>query len=278
MNFLKTQKVDVGTYEERDEAALTPLGYIAIILGMVIVIMLICVVLSIKTIIPGEAAVAVKFGELNGVRNEGVHLALFEGYTIYNLKTNKLEGEHETGSSDGQFIYVDTAFTYTLKSDKLPELYSKVGTQLDLENKFIIPVIRDITYQVAAGYATDEILPKQGEFRSQILEEIKVRMNQDYINVVDLQITDIDFKPEYNTVLEQKQIAEQNAIKDRQVAEQDLERKKVELESTRIEAEKQKLLIQSLTPELLQKMWIEKWNGTLPTTVAGDSDVLLPLK
>jgi regulator of protease activity HflC (stomatin/prohibitin superfamily) len=46
------------------------------------------------------------------------------------------------------------------------------------------------------------------------------------------------------------------------------------------EADKQanELRTQALTPAILQQMWIEKWDGTLPTTMAGgDSKILLNL-
>jgi len=42
------------------------------------------------------------------------------------------------------------------------------------------------------------------------------------------------------------------------------------------EAEKNRLLEESLTEKILQQMYIEKWNGELPATVAGQ-DVMLML-
>lgn len=285
MKFTKTTKNSWGS----DQTVLTPTGWVAAIGGGILALLLIVIIFSIKTINPGQAAVATRFGELNGVRNDGTYLALFEGYTVYDLKTKRVDDKHEGGSKNGQFIYVNTAFSYNLKSDKLTELYSQVGSQEDLENKFINPVIRDVIYQSTAQYTADEILPRRAEFRDVVIKTLKERLNQEYFNYVDLQITDIDFTPEYNASLEQKQIAEQNAIRDRQVAQQNNEKAKIELETVKIDAQKkveaargeseaQSLLRQTLTAELIQKMWIEKWNGTLPTTMTGDSSVILPLK
>ena len=42
------------------------------------------------------------------------------------------------------------------------------------------------------------------------------------------------------------------------------------LTNARAEAESNKLRQQTLTPLLLQQMWIERWNGKLPTTMLGD--------
>ena len=35
------------------------------------------------------------------------------------------------------------------------------------------------------------------------------------------------------------------------------------------EAEANKLRTQALTPAILEKMWIEKWDGTVPTVITG---------
>lgn len=277
-------------FEANKITGLTSQGYklaAAIVLAIVLAIPFFG---SIKTISPGQAAVSTRFGTLNGIRNEGIYLAIFEGYTLYDLKAKQVVARHAAGSKDGQYIYVDTAFTYSLQSGKLTDLYSQVGTQIELEAKFINPVLQDVVYQLASQFSAAEILPKRAEFRGMVIETLKERLNQNYFNFIDLQITDIDFSPEYNASLEQKQIAEQNAIRDRQVAEQNNEKAKVELETVKIQAQKdieaakgnseaQRLLQQSLTTELIQKMWIEKWDGKLPTTSAGaNSSFYLPAK
>lgn len=285
MNFTRKVETRWGT-----EVQITAQGYMAIVAAVLGVIFLFVLFFSIKKVNPGEAAVITSFGRMKGVRTEGVRLALFEGYTRYNLKTKKLDGHHEAGSKNGQYIFVDTSFSYNLKAQDLPNLYKEVGSQKDLEEKFIHPVIRDVVYQATAQYSADDILPRQGEFRELVIKLLKERLDQRYFDMVDLQITNIDFSPEYNAALEQKQIAEQTAIKEKQIAEQNsakqkieieqnLRQKNYELEAAKVDAERQRLLTESLTPTLLQKAWIEKWNGVLPVTMTGaDSNFILPLK
>ena len=41
------------------------------------------------------------------------------------------------------------------------------------------------------------------------------------------------------------------------------------LTSAKAEAESNRLRQQTLTPMLLQQMWVEKWNGKLPETMLG---------
>ena len=67
------------------------------------------------------------------------------------------------------------------------------------------------------------------------------------------------------------------AIEDKQVAEQKLEKAKLDAESKLVEAEATKkandLLKQSLTDNLIAKEFINKWDGKLPTSYAG-KDIL----
>lgn len=287
-------KRETEGYNAGSITGLTGTGVVATILGVILFVVLVSVLFSIKTVTPGTAAVVTSFGELRGVRENGTHLALFEGYTIYDLTAKQVTGHHEGGSRDGQFVFVDIAFTYSLRTEKLAELYSRVGTQQNLEDKFVHPVIADAVKRTAAQYGADEILPKQEEYRQAVKKAIAEQMNQEYLTVGDLVITNIDFTPEYNAILEQKQINEQTAISQRQVVEQKgitqkleleqyMRQKDAELAAARIDAQKQELLVQALTPELLQKMYIDmlqsKWNGAFPTTMTGDGSILsLPIK
>lgn len=41
------------------------------------------------------------------------------------------------------------------------------------------------------------------------------------------------------------------------------------LVAAQAEAEANRLKQQALTPQILEKMWIEKWDGTVPTVMSG---------
>jgi len=84
-------------------------------------------------------------------------------------------------------------------------------------------------------------------------------------------LQNIDFSKEFNRVVEEKQIAEQQiktAEYNRQRAEKD---KATTILQAQAEAEKQRLLAVSTSRDVVELKWIEKWNGQLPTTVMGSS-------
>ena len=49
------------------------------------------------------------------------------------------------------------------------------------------------------------------------------------------------------------------------------------LVKARAEAEANSLRTQALTPEILQKMWIEKWNGNVPTVVTNGNQMMFDI-
>ncbi|HVF12729.1 MAG TPA: prohibitin family protein, partial [Actinomycetota bacterium] len=100
---------------------------------------------------------------------------------------------------------------------------------------------------------------------------LKNRLDNYYIIVDDVNIVNFDFSREFNVAIEAKQVAQQEVQK----ARQELERAKVDAErrvtEAQAQAEAQRLQQQTLTPLFVQKIWIDKWDGKLPTYMSGDA-------
>jgi len=78
--------------------------------------------------------------------------------------------------------------------------------------------------------------------------------------------------------IEQKQVAEQNAKKAQYIANQALKDAEAAVNKARGEADSQKLQQQTLTSEILQKMWIQQWNGVLPVYMLGsDTNMMMQI-
>jgi hypothetical protein len=78
--------------------------------------------------------------------------------------------------------------------------------------------------------------------------------------------------------VEAKQIAEQEAKRAGYVTLKAINEAEAKVNIAKGEAEAQRLLRDTLTPQLLQKQAIEKWDGKLPLIVGNDSIKLLDLK
>src|SRR5438105_14178685 len=90
-----------------------------------------------------------------------------------------------------------------------------------------------------------------------------------YISLDELNITDFQFSKGFNEAIENKQTAEQLALK----AQRDLERIKIEGEqkvvTARAEAESQRMQKETISRIILQVRAIEKWDGKFPQLISG---------
>ncbi len=91
------------------------------------------------------------------------------------------------------------------------------------------------------------------------------------IKVDDISVVYIRFSDKFRAAVESKQIAAQEAKRAEFIALKAVKEAEVKVNLAKGEAESQSLLRQSLTPELLQRQAIEKWNGKLPLIMGKDS-------
>ena len=220
---------------------------------------------SFQIIKSGEVGLKVRFGKIvNTSLNEGLNLKIpyIESIVKVNIKVQKSELNVESSTKDMQVINTTIAVNYRVDSKEATKLYRTVGSSY--EEIVLQPAIKESIKSAIAKYNAEEITTKRAEVSSSCLELLQEKVKKYGIIVEDFNLTDFKFSDEYT-----------KAIEDKQVAEQNLEKAKLEAETKIVEAEATKkandLLKQSLTDELVTKQFIEKWDGHLPTTYAGDN-------
>ena len=229
-----------------------------------------------STVKTGEIGIKTKFGKITNVtRNEGiVFKSPLEKVIILNLKIQKYENEKEldTSTKDLQIVSnIKVSVNYQIQGDKAIALYKNVGT--NYKENILEPAIQETIKATISQYTAEELVTKRSEVSLKISENLNNRIKDYGIKCVAISIKNFDFSTAYNQAIEQKAVAEQNVLK----AQQELEKSKIDAEKKIVEAEAtnkaNELLRQNTTDEVLTKQFIEKWNGQLPTTYAGD-DIL----
>jgi len=244
------------------------------------------------TVPAGHKGVRLTFGAVTGdVVDAGFYWKkpFVDKIVAVNVQTQKVEIDATAASSDTQAVSSVVSLNYRLDPSKVGEMYENVG--LDYEEKIMKPSLGESIKAVTAGYSAVDLILKRGEVNASIYELLKTKFSPYGIIVEGLNITDFDFSEQFNKAIENKVTAEQDALaaknKLEQIkfeAQQNVERSKGEAESTKqkaiAEAESIRIQAEALrsNPGVLQLRWIEKWNGTLPTTVTGDSSLLISPK
>jgi regulator of protease activity HflC (stomatin/prohibitin superfamily) len=108
--------------------------------------------------------------------------------------------------------------------------------------------------------------------------ELKTRLATYHIAVDDISLVHVHFSRRFSDAVEAKQVAEQEAKRAEFVALKAVREAEAKVNLAKGEAEVQRLLRENLTPELLERQAIEKWNGTLPLIMGDDGTKVIDLK
>lgn len=250
---------------------------ILIIAGALVALIL---VTSCFTVIDaGHSGVVMTFGAVSDqVLGEGLH---FKAPFVQNViqidnRTQKIETDGTASSKDLQIVSYVVAVNYRVNGESSASLYKNVGG--DYSNIIIAPAIQESIKAVAAQFTAEELITERQSVGDQIKEALTEKISQYGISVEIFNIVNFDFSEEFNSAVEAKQTAQQNALK----AEQDLARIEVEAQQkiTQAEAEAESInLIQqalSKSPDYIEYIKWNKWDGKMPT-VMGDNDLMLSM-
>ncbi|MCB6182071.1 prohibitin family protein [Leeia sp. TBRC 13508] len=223
---------------------------------------------SFYTINQGERGILLRFGQIQNIESEGLHMKVPFVDTIIpvDVRTLKAESPADAGTRDLQRVSTKVALNYHLNADALRDTYSRVG--LDVEGKVIDPRIQESVKAVVARYSAEELLAKRDDVKSDIENQLRAQLRNYNIALEAVQITNFTFSHSFDAAIEAKQTAEQNALK----AKNDLQRIEIEAQQkiTMAKAEAETIRIQAEAiraqggQEYVQLKAIEKWDGVLP--------------
>ena len=143
----------------------------------------------------------------------------------------------EARTADGQQVFVDATVRYSVDAVKAVELRRKWVTQDRYISSFVRPTTRNVIYNTSARYAVEEIYGvKRAELQQVIFEQLITEYAQQGLILEAFQLRNITFTADYAKSIEEKQIAEQNALRARFLVDQ----QKQEAERLREEARGQR--------------------------------------
>lgn len=259
----------------------------------------------IKTVPTGYTGILTTFGKVEpNTVSAGVHvIAPWQKIVKLDNRTQKVSVETDTFSKDIQQVKVSLAVNFCIDQATAQELYKTVG--VNYYESVVLPRILENVKAVVAEYSAENLVAKRGELSDEILTRLTDDAAAYGINIISISVEDIDFTDEFTDAVERKQVASQNklaaeteqaqktmeeqAAADRAVisakakAEQDVIAANAELEVTKIqaeaalyagekEAEMNKRIAESLTPNLVKYYYIKQWEGVLPKTVLGEDN------
>lgn len=236
-----------------------PVNKLAVKIVVALTVVVILLMLCIRVVGVGEVGVKTRFGKVISQHNSGILIKMpwpIDRLYKFDIKTQKDQADVAAASSDLQDVNATIVTNYHIDNTKVGNLFSTVGT--DYKDRIIDPAIQESFKATTAQYAVGDLVTRRPELKSKSLSALKSRLAVRGIVVEDISITNLAFSPSFTRAIEQKQVAEQQA-----------QQARFNLEKAQIDAQAQATQKESLTPEILQKMAIEKWDGKLPQATGG---------
>lgn len=229
---------------------------------------------------PTERAVRYNFGKVDDeVLTAGTHLWIpyFAGTKTLSVNVHAIELQTSSGTKDQQEVTTKVVVNLQLDPSKVVDIVKTYGDEEAVISQ-VIPQIQEAVNANVSKFSAEEILTKREQLKEAIDHVIKDRAAKYSVIVHDISIKDLQYSPEYARAIEQKQIAEQKSKQ----AEYDAVKASKEadgaINTARGQAESQKLLRSTITPEILQMRAIEKWDGKFPQVMGSQTLPFLNIK
>ena len=288
----------VGAFVSYDNDSGVGTGICSVV-AVIAIIAFFIVPFSFHTVDTGEVAVVKHLGEAREVKEAGTHYNLWitDKYVKYDTKVRTLDLTLMAYSSDAQTMDITMSVQYQIMKDKALDISKQYGTIEALENR-ITAISMEKTKSAMSAYKAMDIIAQRAEMSPMVEDIIQNAIGEEYyVNVIAVALTNIDFSDAFEKAVEDKMIAEQAKLKadyenetkiakaeaeaaaKQKTAEANIKIAEAEAEAQLIraeaEAEANRIIAESITQEILDKIYAEAWNGELPKVV-GSGEIILP--
>lgn len=249
-------------------------------LGIGILFILLVFFSTFFTIDAGTVGVITRFGAVNRTAHPGIGIKFpfIEGVSQMDTRTQKDQVDAQASSQDLQTVKSTIAVNYHLEGDKAVDVYQNIG--LDYQDKVISPAIQNIFKSTTAQFTAEQLITQRETVRIKAENSLRDQLAQYHVQVDNFNIVNFDFSPEFDAAIEAKQVANQQV----ETAKQQLAKAKVDADTAVAQAQgqanAQKALKDTgaLSPEYLQYLAVNKWDGHLPNvTGSGVPFINIPI-
>lgn len=243
-------------------------------------------VIGCTTVPPGHRGVQVYFGDLQDeILEPGFYTSIFTSVEPVSVQVQATEATANATTHDLQNVTTQVTLNWARDPLKVHHQYENYPS---IRSRIIAPAIQESTKSVTAKYSATDLVQKRQQVKDEIEKLLAERLQPIGISVDAMNMTDFSFSAEFNSSIEAKVKAEQEALRAKeelqktrivaQQAEAEAEGKKAAA-ILKAEGEAQAIEIQGealrRNPQVLELRRVERWNGIMPSTLITDGDSAL---
>lgn len=180
-------------------------------------------------------------------------------------------------TADGMAIAFDVSMNYSVRNDEVSNIFRKYRLPLeDLETRYLYTSVRNAYNGVAGQMTAEHIISNRKVYEDSVRRMLIGQLNKEGFDIQQITIAGkISVPQSLEQAINSKITAVQNAQRAENEKQQTIAEAQKQIESARgdsastiirarAEAEANRLKQQSLTPLLVQKSMIDRWDGKLP--------------
>jgi regulator of protease activity HflC (stomatin/prohibitin superfamily) len=233
----------------------------------------------------GERAVVLRFGQIVGTSEPGLHFKLPWVDTVRMISVQNQNNRYtnlEAYSRDQQPANLTVSVTYVVVDPS--ELYTQYGDLETAVRRLIDPRLTAGVKSIFGQYDAVRAIQERAALNIDFGMAVTSAIDGGPINIISLQIENIDFSEAYEQSVEQRMLAQVEIQKREQnlrttEVEAQIARTKAEgeAEAIRLRGEAEAAAIRAradalrANADLVQLQAVEKWDGKLPTTMVPSS-------
>ena len=223
---------------------------------------------------PGERGIKITLGEVQAESyGEGLHLIFpfIQKFKTMDVKTQRTAYTTSVYTKDIQQAKVTYVLNFNVQPQNVNKLFQEVG--MDYETKILVPVVEGTIKDIIGKWNAQDLIANREKATGDILEKLQLQLKDNYINITDFQMTEINYSDVFERAIESKVTAEQEALKAKNKTVQVEEEAKQKVIAAEAEARSMAIRARALTQNksLVEYEAVQKWDGKMPQYMLGGS-------
>jgi regulator of protease activity HflC (stomatin/prohibitin superfamily) len=243
------------------------------------------------TVPAGYKGILLNFGSVAGTLDPGFHWIspIGQQVVLVSTQTQSAQADENAASSDLQEITTSVTVNYQIDPAYVQEVYTALRDQY--QARVIIPAMQDGLKASTAKYQASELITRREDAKNSFQVLLQQKLNQYHIIITSVSITNFKFSDQFQSAVDAKVTAEQNALAAQNQlavvqfqAQQQIIQAQAAANATiakangdatakiigaQAQSELQALLNQNMTQAYLSYLYLQNWNGQLPTYYGG---------
>ena len=244
---------------------------------MLVLLLLVCLIVMVNPFVmvgPGERGIKIRLGQVQTASyEEGLHLIVpfIDKFRTMDVKTQKNTLNTQVYTKDIQQANIKYVINYNVQPNSVNRLFQQVG--MDYEAKILTPVVEGTIKDIIGKWNAQDLIANREKATGDILFKLQAQLKDNYINVTDFQMVDINYSKVFEQAIESKGTAEQEALKAKNKTVQVQEEAKQKVIAAEAEARSMSIRAQALAQNksLVQYEAVQKWDGKMPQYMLGNT-------